>query len=83
MTTEQRKEPKLKLVKWYDAGFPPIDLNANVSAVTELIREVKRLEEIIKAVDLMVYEIGSNGNMGYYEALEHYNKLKSKLPSGI
>jgi len=34
---------ELKLIRWYDDGFPPIDLNENVMAVTELVREVKRL----------------------------------------
>ncbi len=38
-----KEEPRL--VKWYDSGFPPIDLNENVSDVTELIRAYKALQK--------------------------------------
>lgn len=36
---------ELKLIRWAKDGFPPIDLNANISSVTELIREVERLRK--------------------------------------
>lgn len=61
-------------------------------SLQSLHQKVERLEEIIKAADEVVqrgYSPGSVDTSGfgendkYYEALEHYNKLKSKLPSGI
>lgn len=51
--------------------------------------KIQRLEEIIKAADevilCMPFDIGFkiNNPDGMAKALEHYNKLKSKLPSGI
>lgn len=74
------KEPAkhLKLVKWYDAGFPPIDLNANVSGVVALVRQYKHLEELLKAADevIRLNQIQGEG-VNYVKALKAYNKLKS------
>lgn len=37
------RQEKLTLMRWAEDGYFPIDLNANVKCVTELIREVKKL----------------------------------------
>lgn len=32
-----------KLVRWHDAGFPPINLNKNIPALVELIHQNKNM----------------------------------------
>jgi len=35
----------LKLIKWADEGYMPVDLNENVEHVLALIKEIQRLRE--------------------------------------
>lgn len=37
---------ELKLIRWVNDGYPPINLNDQVSHVTELVAEIKRLREV-------------------------------------
>jgi hypothetical protein len=43
----KRKE-EFKMIKWFNAGCPPVDLHANVLEIIKLIREVKRLRKLVK-----------------------------------
>jgi len=37
------KEPELKLIRWADHHYPPINLNENANEVARLVQEIKRL----------------------------------------
>jgi hypothetical protein len=39
------KPHHIKLIRWYDAGFPPIDLSEQFNSIKELIRYAKELEK--------------------------------------
>lgn len=51
------KVKKLKLVRWVDAGYPPIDLNANITAINELVAAFKEQEKLIAQLRLRVTEL--------------------------
>jgi hypothetical protein len=40
-----KKEEPLRLIRWADDGFPPIDLSKEAKSVLELIKEVRELRE--------------------------------------
>lgn len=62
----------------------------NSKRYIEALSKLQRLEEIIKAADKVIKNAPNDETdkeaypfEAYWKALEHYNKLKSKLPSGI
>lgn len=38
------KPHHIKLIRWYDAGFPPIDLSNEMKSIVELVVYAKGLE---------------------------------------
>ena len=46
-----------KLIRWHKDGFPPIDLNANVPALNDLIREVLKLRKDNKEARARIEEL--------------------------
>lgn len=51
-------ENKLKLVRWVEDGFPPINLNENVPEVAKLVYEIKRLTTWTKCSDKLPEKSG-------------------------
>lgn len=54
-TTPQQERAKEvlqdnKIVRWVKAGFPPIDLNENVSAIVELSNNYTKLLELLTEI---------------------------------
>lgn len=43
MKKRKKEVSKLRLERWYDDGFPPIDLHNEVKAIIELVQEIKKL----------------------------------------
>jgi len=47
----KKKYHAIKLIRWYDAGFPPIDLREQLTPLIELIVYTKGLENKIKQLE--------------------------------
>ncbi len=47
MKNKVKEIEPLKLIRWANHHYPPIDLSNELSSILELIEEVKRLRKII------------------------------------
>lgn len=89
MKPEKTKEENI-LIRWYDDGFPPIELHNHVPALMALIREVKELrkpdsewipvKDALRPFYLLAAEVGKN-NSGLKDdrILYGYNKAEIKF----
>ena len=48
---KDKPKEELRLIRWANDGYPPIDLHNEFNAVLDLIQEVKRLRKLLKAKD--------------------------------
>jgi len=62
----------LKLVRWANDNFPPIDLNENVSHVKELVNEYKTAKAHVKLLRKSLEKADSilESNKYYMESLD-------------
>jgi len=71
MAKKKPSTEKLKLMRWAEANYPPVDLNKQVTHVNELIQEVRKLRKekqlLQRAIELQKRTL---------------NLLVSKLPTG-